>query len=113
MGRLRKQREFERAYQQGRRISMESFTMYVHRRGDDAPTRMGFVVGRRFGTHVQRNRVKRRLRAAARGLWAHLPAGYDVVCVARTTAATTPIEQLRQQMQRGFEVVGAKRGDKV
>ncbi|MFN4033577.1 MAG: ribonuclease P protein component [Fimbriimonadales bacterium] len=102
-GRLRKKREFEQAYQQGRRVSMESFTMYVHARGDDAPTRLGFVVGRRFGAHVQRNRVKRRLRAAARALWQQLPIGYDVVCVARGAARTAPIPQLQQQMQQAID----------
>ncbi len=109
-GRLRKKREFERAYQKGRRVSMESFTMYVHARGEDTPTRFGFVVGRRFGTHVQRNRMKRRLRAAARGLWERLPAGYDVVCVARTAAATTPVEQIRLQMQRALQQAGVHAG---
>ncbi len=109
-GRLRKKREFEQVYQQGRRVSMESFTMYVHARGDDAPTRMGFVVGRRFGAHVQRNRVKRRLRAAARALWRQLPVGYDVVCVARDAATTTPIEQIQRQMQQAIEQATCSQG---
>lgn len=109
-GRLRKKREFEQVYQQGRRVSMESFTMYVHARGDDAPTRFGFVVGRRFGTHVQRNRVKRRLRAAARGLWENLPAGYDVVCVARSAAVTAPIEQIQREMTRALAQAGFHTG---
>ncbi|MCX7993068.1 MAG: ribonuclease P protein component [Fimbriimonadales bacterium] len=112
-GRLRKKREFEQAYQQGRRVSMGLFTMYVHARGDNAPTRVGFVVGRRFGTHVQRNRVKRRLRAAARELWNHLPAGYDVVCVARTAVANAPIEQIQQQMARALEQAGVHAGGEV
>ena len=101
-GRLRKKRDFERVYQQGRRVSMESFTMYVYARGDDAPTRLGFVVGRRFGTHVARNRVKRRLRAAARALWTQLPPGYDLVCVARPPATNAPIDALRDQLQRAL-----------
>ena len=102
-GRLRAKRDFERVYQQGRRVSMESFTMYVYARGDDAPSRLGFVVGRRLGTHVARNRVKRRLRAAARALWAQLPHGYDLVCVARSPAATAPIDALREQFQRAIQ----------
>jgi len=107
-GRLRKKREFEQVYQQGRRVSMESFTMYVHARDDDAPTRLGFVVGRRFGTHVQRNRVKRRLRAAARGLWENLPPGYDIVCVARPAATDAPIAQIQHQMQHALTQAGVK-----
>ncbi|MDW8107658.1 MAG: ribonuclease P protein component [Armatimonadota bacterium] len=98
-GRLRKKSDFERAYQQGRRVAMESAVLYVYARGDEAPTRMGFVVGRRFGASVVRNRVKRRLRAAARALWATLPAGYDLVWVARPAAATLPFERLQQQMR--------------
>jgi len=77
--------------------------MYVYARGDDAPSRLGFVVGRRLGTHVARNRVKRRLRAAARALWAQLPHGYDLVCVARSPAATAPIDALREQFQRAIQ----------
>jgi ribonuclease P protein component len=107
-GRLRHKRDFERVYQQGRRVSMESFTMYVYARGDDAPTRLGFVVGRRLGTHVARNRVKRRLRAAARALWAQLPHGYDLVCVARSPAATAPIDALREQFQRALRQGGVQ-----
>lgn len=82
--------------------------MYVYARGDDAPTRTGFVVGRRFGTHVARNRVKRRLRAAARALWTQLPPGYDLVCVARTPAASAPIDALRDQLERALRQGGVQ-----
>ncbi|MEJ5385402.1 MAG: ribonuclease P protein component [Fimbriimonadales bacterium] len=107
-GRLRNTRDFERVYQQGRRVRMESFTMYVYQRGDDAPTRMGFVVGRRLGAHVARNRVKRRLRAAARELWEQLPHGYDLVCVARPPAATAPLDALRAQLQQALQQGGVR-----
>jgi len=107
-GRLRHTRDFERVYQNGRRVSMESFTIYVYPRGDDAPTRIGFVVGRRFGTQVARNRVKRRLRAVARALWPRLPRGYDIVCVARSPAATAPMDALREQFQHALQQGGIR-----
>jgi ribonuclease P protein component len=107
-GRLRHTRDFERVYRNGRRVSMESFTIYVHSRGDDAPTRIGFVVGRRFGTQVARNRVKRRLRAVARALWPRLPHGYDIVCIARPPAATAPIDTLHEQFQRALQQGGVR-----
>jgi ribonuclease P protein component len=62
--------------------------------------------GGSFGTHVARNRVKRRLRAAARPLWERLPHGYDLVCVARPPAATAPMDALREQFQRAFQQGG-------
>ncbi|MCS7273100.1 MAG: ribonuclease P protein component [Fimbriimonadales bacterium] len=109
-GRLRKKSDFERAYQQGRRVVMGAAVLYAYARRDEAPTRMGFVVGRQFGTSVVRNRVKRRLRAAARTLWATMPAGYDLVWVARAAAATLPFEDLQQQMRTALRKAGISTG---
>jgi ribonuclease P protein component len=55
---------------------------YSPRVGDDRP-RFGFVVSRRIGGAVQRNRVKRLLREVARSLPLRLKAPVDMVFVAR------------------------------
>lgn len=96
--RLRKRHEFERAYQHGRRVRMTTFTMYAYPRRDDQPTRIGIVAGRRFDTHVRRNRARRRLRAACRALLPHLPTGYDLVLVAHTSALNAPFDAIRRQL---------------
>jgi ribonuclease P protein component len=51
--------------------------------GDGGPTRSGFVVGRRIGNAVARNRVKRRLREAVRARHPALVSGMDLVWIAR------------------------------
>ena len=48
---------------------------------------MGLVVGKRIGTAVVRNRVKRLLREAVRARLSCLPPGYDIVLIARQEAA--------------------------
>ncbi|MFQ3611419.1 MAG: ribonuclease P protein component [Fimbriimonadales bacterium] len=101
--RLRKRHEFERVYQQGKRITMKAFSLYAYPRHDDAPTRFGFVVGRRFGTHGMRNRLKRRLRAVVRPLLSALPSGYDCVMVARQALPETPFADLHQQVAQAFQ----------
>jgi ribonuclease P protein component len=69
-------------------------------------SRLAVVAGRRLGSAVQRNRAKRRLRAAAAS--AGLPPGYDFVVVARSGALTTPfavlVDHLAEAVRR---VVGA------
>ncbi|MGO8957363.1 MAG: ribonuclease P protein component [Streptosporangiaceae bacterium] len=52
------------------------------------PARVGFVVSRRVGTAVVRNRVRRRLRHLARGYLGSLPGGSLLVLRAAPRAAT-------------------------
>ncbi len=101
--RLRKRQEFDRVYRHGKRVTMSAFTLYVYPRRDEAPTRFGFVVGRRFGTHVARNRLKRRLRAGVRPLLAQVPNGYDCVMVARQALPETAFPDLIAQVGTAFQ----------
>jgi ribonuclease P protein component len=55
--------------------------------GERGPSRSGFVVGRRVGNAVVRNRVKRRLREAVRARYAALAPGVDLVWIARPPIA--------------------------
>ena len=57
-------------------------TVFVHANGLDHP-RLGLSVGKRVGSAVRRNAVKRRIREAFRLLQHELPRGFDVVVTAR------------------------------
>lgn len=52
-------------------------------RNEENRTRFGFIVGRRIGKAVVRNRVKRQLREAVRRHLDEAPAGWDMVLIAR------------------------------
>ncbi len=102
VARLRRRAEFERAYQQGRRIRMATFTLYAYPRQDDEPTRIGIVAGRRFRTLVQRNRAKRRLRAACRALWTQMAPGYDLVLITHEPALDVPFGQIQHELREAL-----------
>jgi len=55
--------------------------------GADAPSRVGFSVGKRVGNAVERNRVKRRLRESVRRKLVDMMSGWDLIITARTGAA--------------------------
>ena len=46
-------------------------------------TRCGFIVGRKLGGAVERNRIRRRLREAVRLSYQHMLPGWDLVWIAR------------------------------
>ena len=55
---------------------------------------MAVVAGRRLGSAVSRNRVRRRLREALRRIEKELRSGADIVIVARGGAETAPFDAI-------------------
>jgi len=88
----------------GRRAHAPSFTLQARARvvGEtetDAP-RFGLTATRKTGDSVERNRMKRRLRAALRGLDAFGRPGHDYVVVLRREALSTPFETLLADLKK-------------
>lgn len=62
--------------------------------------RLGLLVSKSCGSAVRRNRIKRRLRAAAEGL--ELQPGIDYVIIATSQVAEVPYAQLRSWLNRAL-----------
>jgi ribonuclease P protein component len=84
---LRRQLDFQRVRDQGRRHQCDAFTLWhVARPAAEAGlARVGFVASRAaVGDAVRRNRAKRRLREVFRRHQQLTPPGHDLLLVART-----------------------------
>jgi ribonuclease P protein component len=82
--RLRANADFKRLRRDGRTLLHPLLVISILPNGLEY-SRFGFVVGRRFGKAVGRNRVKRRMREVVRVRMqrGEIAAGWDVVMVAR------------------------------
>ncbi len=86
-GRLSRSAEFERAYRQGRSHGNRHLVVYAFPRSTtEEQARLGLSVSRKVGGAVDRNLVKRLLREAFDAEAEVVPAGHDVVVVARPSA---------------------------
>jgi ribonuclease P protein component len=85
-GRLSRSAEFERAYRQGRSHANRHFVVYAFPRAGEDEARLGLSVSRKVGGATDRNRIKRLVREAFAAEADVVPAGHDVVVVARPGA---------------------------
>jgi ribonuclease P protein component len=98
--RLRRESEYRRCYRQGRRRHGALVSLYFVD-NPDSRTRFGFTVGRKVGTAVVRQRLKRRAREIIRR-WPKrrlLPAK-DIVIHLKPAAAKSEFQDLQQELQR-------------
>lgn len=91
---LKHSADIERVKQSGRRLPTSLFNLMSSASGVDQ-TRIGIIVGKRFGGAVKRNRAKRIFRELARRTGVHFKAGYDVLVFPRREALVVKHARLR------------------
>lgn len=88
------------------RANAAPFSLQARDRQDSAGLRLGLTVTKKVGNAVERNRIRRRLRAAARAV---LPQagkeGFDYVVVARRAALTADFSALTGGLENTIKQV--------
>lgn len=98
------------AASRGKQIEKQGFILQTARRdGNDAeplPPRFGFTISKRVGNAVKRNRIRRRLREAARlASTGHAKDGADYVLIARRASLDLPFTRLVADLADGLDKV--------
>jgi len=96
---LRNSRDFRRVIEGGNREILETITLY-RLPNQEGQTRIGISVTKKAGGSVRRNRIKRRIREATRRNTAFLPAGEDVVIVARRGILAAGYEGIERDIRK-------------
>jgi ribonuclease P protein component len=97
VGRLRRKQDFDRLFAAGRMV-MSSFFVLRFVRSSQSPgcARIGIAVGRRLGSAVLRNRLRRRWREIVR-MGPMIEPGWDLVVVVRAGSRFAPLSVLRDR----------------
>jgi ribonuclease P protein component len=104
---LRSSRDFARVFRTGRRSRSDGLTVFVAGPAEAGPARLGLSIRRAAGNAVERNRTKRRLRAA----WRELPVaeGIDVVVKADRAAVDAAYQEMEKHLIQALGSAGALR----
>jgi ribonuclease P protein component len=108
--RLRKHADYQRVYESSRRYSSQSMSYFFRKREgepEEAQPRVGLTTGRALGGAVERNRIRRRMRAAVRLHVSELPGKVDVVLHPRRTVLEMEFMGLEREVARIFASIGA------
>lgn len=89
----------------GRKHHTRHFLVFIAPReetgeSDLLPTRLGITVTRKVGNAVERNRIKRLVREVFRRNHRRLPAGYDVVWVAKRNAKALGLDDVSADLDQ-------------
>lgn len=84
--RVKKNKEFQEIFRKGKSFANRQLVIYYIEKTNQPHFRIGLSVGKKIGNAVMRNRIKRCLRQAFSDLKDSIPAGYDIVIIARQPA---------------------------
>lgn len=93
--RLRRNSDFQQVRRNGKFYASPLMALAFLRNELDH-SRFGFVVGKKLGTAVQRNKVKRRMREATRLRLHQIKPGFDVVFMARFPASQASYAEIER-----------------
>ena len=100
--RLRRNGEFASVMKQGKRLSIDGLSLFYASNGA-RDFRVGVSVSRKLANAVRRNRLKRRIRAAAALALAGVAYGYDLVFIVRQGLVDADFDRIRSAVQKVLE----------
>ncbi|HKW76100.1 MAG TPA: ribonuclease P protein component [Terriglobales bacterium] len=108
--RLLRHADFQAVYRQGKKRVSGNVVAFFLERADEAGPRIGFTVGKLLGGAVERNRIRRRMRAAVRHSLANFHRSMDVVLHPRKSVSDMEFAALENEIGNLFVALETARG---
>lgn len=103
---IKASQDFQRIARQGKRWKGPAFIMQILQTAEESSFRLGLTASRKVGNAVIRNRAKRRLRETVRlYLQTKTLAGFDMVLIAKTAAASHDFALMQKDFEAGMRAL--------
>lgn len=102
VNRLTKDKDFENVFKKGRFIS-EDFLSCKFIKNNLSVSRLGFLVGKKISKKaVERNKIKRRLRASVRNFFAEINSGFDIIIMVQPIIKEKTFQEIALILKKLF-----------
>lgn len=102
---LKRHKEFRYTYRAGRRVNAGCFAL-VTARNRSGKVQVGFSVSKKVGNSVERNRCKRRLKAAYTPFLLLTQPGRNLIFIARREALFLPFDRMQKEICKALQKAG-------
>lgn len=94
---LKKNRQFNYVFKKGTSNVTKNLVIYSVK-NNLSYNRLGFIISKKVGNSVTRNRIKRLLKEAYRNKNVHFKTGYDLIIIVRHRAAGLTYKQAENEL---------------
>ena len=102
---LRKQADFDTVYKKGKSVGDKYVVVFYIKNHRDL-TRTCFLASKKVGNSVRRNRARRLMKESYRLISDRIPAGYDMIIIARNTISDRSFSEVDKSLQRALKRAG-------
>lgn len=104
--RIKKEAEFQRVFKQGKSFANRQLVLYVYPKTEQVHFRVGLSVGKKIGSAVVRNQVKRYLRQALYELENFIDPDIDFILIARQDILNKDFHEIKQSIIHVMNIAG-------
>lgn len=105
--RLKKNRDFQVVFKQGKSFANRQFVVYVLKQEDQAYSRLGLSVSKKMGNAVMRNHIKRYIKEMFRGLADRLESGTDFIIISRRPVRAMAYQEMEKSLIHVLKKTGS------
>ena len=102
---LRNKKDFSAIYKRGKSIGDRCVVLFYRKNGLSY-SRKAFLASKKVGKSVVRNRARRLMKESYRSLEEQIPAGYDMIFIARTTICDLKCADVKKSIEAALKRSG-------
>ena len=102
---LRRKSDFSAIYNKGKSVG-DRYVVLFYRKNNLTYNRIAYLASKKVGNAVKRNRARRLMKESVRLTNLEIPAGYDLIFIARNTITNEKCAEVKRSLESALKRTG-------